>query len=127
VRFAGAVPLEELPRWYAIADLFLNPTVRINGYDLTILQAMACARPVVVSNIGSVPTAVRDGVDGVLVPPGDPAALAAAVIALHRDPARAAALGAAARRAVEERFSLERMVDGTLAVYHATRAAEGAR
>jgi glycosyltransferase involved in cell wall biosynthesis len=66
-------------------------------------------------------------VDGVLVPPGDPAALAAAVIALHRDPARAVALGAAARRAVEERFSLERMVDGTLAVYHATRVAEGAR
>jgi len=127
VRFAGAVPLEELPRWYAVADQFLNPTVRINGYDLTILQAMACAKPVVVSDVGSVPTAVLGGVDGVLVPPGDPAALAAAVVALHRDPARAAALGAAARRTVAECFSLERMVDGTLAVYHAARAGEGAR
>jgi len=61
------------------------------------------------------------------VPPGDPVALAAAVVALHRDPARAAALGAAARRTVAECFSLERMVDGTLAVYHAARAGEGAR
>jgi glycosyltransferase involved in cell wall biosynthesis len=123
VRFVGAVALEDLPDLYAAADLFVNPTVRINGYDLTILQAMACARPVVVSGIGSVPTAVADGADGVLVPPGDPAALAARVIGLLEDRARREALGAAARRTIEARFSLERMVAGTLAAYHAAGAA----
>ena len=121
-RFAGAMALEELPACYAAADAFVNPTVRINGYDLTILQAMSCARPVVVSNIGSVPTAVADGADGLLVPPGDVTALADRLVAVLRDPSRAAALGAAGRRTVCERFSLERMVEGTLAVYRAARA-----
>ena len=114
--------LEELPDLYAAADLFVNPTVRINGYDLTILQAMACARPVVVSNIGSVPTAVTDGVDGVLAPPGDPEALAARLLAVLGDRERAAALGAAARTTVVGRFSVEAMVEGTLGAYRAARA-----
>ena len=122
VRFAGAVALEELPDLYAAADLFVNPTVRINGYDLTILQAMACARPVVVSNIGSVPTAVTDGVDGLLAPPGDPGALAARMLAVLGDRERAAALGAAARTTVVGRFSVEAMVEGTLGAYRAARA-----
>ena len=125
VRFVGALALEELPGCYAAADAFVNPTVRINGYDLTILQAMACGKPVVVSNIGSVPTLVTDGADGVLVPPGDAAGLAARLIEVLRSPERCAALGAAARRTVCERFSLERMVEGTLAVYRAARAGVG--
>jgi glycosyltransferase involved in cell wall biosynthesis len=120
-RFAGAAPFAALPALYAACDVFVNPTVRINGYDLTILQAMAAERPVVVSNIGSVPTAVADGVDGVLVPPGDAAALADALVALLGDAPRRAALGAAARRTVVERFSLDAMVEGTLAVYLAAR------
>ena len=119
VRFAGTLALEELPAVYAAADAFVNPTVRINGYDLTILQAMACARPVVVSAIGSVPTAVEDGADGLLAPPGNPAALAERLIEVLSAPARAAALGEAARRTVCARFSLESMVAGTLEVYRA--------
>jgi glycosyltransferase involved in cell wall biosynthesis len=122
VRFTGPVALEALPSYYAAADAFVNPTVRINGYDLTILQAMACARPVVVSNIGSVPTAVADGVDGLLAPPGDAAAIAARLLEVLRVPERAAALGAAARCTVCDRFSLDSMVEGTLAVYRAARA-----
>ena len=121
VRFAGAVEIEELPAVYAAADAFVNPTVRINGYDLTILQAMACGRPVVASNIGSVPTAVADGVDGLLAPPGAAAAIAARLIEVLGAPERAAALGAAARRTVCARFSLESMIAGTLAAYQAAR------
>ena len=125
VRFPGEVALEELPAYYAAADAFVNPTVRINGYDLTILQAMACARPVVVSNIGSVPTAVADDVDGLLAPPGDRRALAARLLEALRDPDRGRALGEAACRKVRERFSVEAMVDGTLSVYRAARDGAG--
>jgi glycosyltransferase involved in cell wall biosynthesis len=117
VRFVGSVPLESLPLFYAASDAFVNPTVRINGYDLTILQAMAMARPVVVSNIGSVPTVVTDGEGGFLVPPGDPNALANTVVRVLGDPAGGAAMGARARRVIEQRFSLESMVSGTIAVY----------
>jgi glycosyltransferase involved in cell wall biosynthesis len=123
VRFVGPVELEELPAIYASADAFVNPTVRINGYDLTILQAMACEKPVVISNIGSVPTAVADEVDGLLAPPGDAAGLAARLIKLLCSPGQADLLGKAARRTVCERFSLDSMVEGTLAVYRAARGA----
>ncbi len=125
VRFVGAVEPDALPALYAAADVFVNPTVRIDGYDLTILQAMACARPVVVSNIGSVPTAVTDGVDGELVPPGDSAALAAAIAGVLRRPDHARALAEAGRRTVAERFSLEAMVRGTLEVYRVARVRAG--
>jgi len=122
VRFTGAVAFEELPRYYAACDVFVNPTVRINGYDLTILQSMSAERPVVVSNIGSVPTAVTDGVDGLLVPPGDAEALAARVVEALTQREGAATLAGAARRTVCARFSLERMLDGTLATYEAAIA-----
>src|SRR5207245_7856921 len=96
VRFVGSVDLGRLPAFYAAADVFVNPTVRINGYDLTILQAMAMARPVVVSNIGSVPTAVQNDRDGFLVPPGEPRALAAGILRVLDDPSLGAAFGARA-------------------------------
>lgn len=117
VRFLGSLPLDALPAHYAACDLFVNPTVRINGYDLTILQAMAHAKPVVVSNIGSVPTAVRDDREGLLAPPGDPSALADRIVAVLDDPGLASRLGLSGRLAVEQRFSLGAMVDGTLEAY----------
>lgn len=117
VRFTGVLALEALPAAYASCDVFVNPTVRINGYDLTILQAMAAGKPVVVSNLGSVPTAVADRIDGLLAPPGDAEALAARLLEAIDDPALAARLGAAALAKVRERFSLDAMVEGTLAVY----------
>lgn len=127
VRFTGSLPLSELPSWYASCDAFVNPTVRINGYDLTILQAMAHAKPVIVSNIGSVPTAVTHERDGLLAPPGDADALAAELGRVLADPAFGAELGAEARRTIEHRFSMEAMVDGTLAAYDAAAAIARAR
>jgi glycosyltransferase involved in cell wall biosynthesis len=118
------VDLDRLPAFYAAVDVFVNPTVRINGYDLTILQAMAMARPVVVSNIGSVPTAVTDGVDGFLVPPAEPFALAEAILRVLGNPAAASAVAARACDTVARRFSLESMVDGTLQVYARSIAAK---
>jgi len=102
----------------------VTPTAPINGYDLTILQAMAMARPVVVSNIGSVPTAVTDGADGFLVPPGDAGTLATSLIRVLQDPQGSAAVGARARLTVEQRFSLDSMTTGTLEVYRRAIALE---
>jgi glycosyltransferase involved in cell wall biosynthesis len=72
--------------------------------------------------VGSVPTAVRGGVDGVLTPPGDAAALATAIADLISAPERGRALAAAARASVAAHFSLDSMVEGTLAVYTAAHA-----
>lgn len=117
VIFIGNVPFESLPDYFNACDLFVNPTIRQNGYDLTILEAMACEKPVVVSNIGSVPTVIEDGVDGLLVPTGDIKKLAEAVIKVLKDKELAERLGKAARKKVVEKFSVESMVEGTIKVY----------
>ena len=71
---------------------------------MTLVEAMASGCPVVGSDVGGIPFVVRDGVDGLLVRPGDADALADALAAVLTDPARAAALGAAGREAAVERW-----------------------
>lgn len=87
------------------------------GLSNTLLESMASGRPVVATRVGGTPEAVEDGVTGLLVPPGDAAALADAVVRLLADGELAARLGAAARRSVLERFSMERMVIETERLY----------
>ncbi len=85
--------------------------------SLTLLEAMASRRAVVVTNVGGNPEIVRDGVEGLLVPRGDADAVAAAVGGLLDDPDRAAAMGAAGRARVEERYHLRQTVDAYHTLY----------
>ncbi len=80
------------------------------GLSNAILEAMAAGLPVVACGTGGNPEAVVDGVTGRLVPPGNPAVLASAILSLLRDPARAEAMGRAARERARTCFSLEGMV-----------------
>jgi glycosyltransferase involved in cell wall biosynthesis len=80
------------------------------------LLGMSAGVPVIASRIGGLPEAIEDGVNGLLI--GDePDAASACVRRLDADPAEAARLGANARRTIEERFTVERMVEDTIAVY----------
>jgi glycosyltransferase involved in cell wall biosynthesis len=81
------------------------------------LEWMAAGRPLVAAAVGCLPDLVEEGVTGFLVPPGDPQALARAAAKFLEQPALAERLSAAARRAFEERFSLERFGAETLKVY----------
>ncbi|HEX6389325.1 MAG TPA: glycosyltransferase, partial [Solirubrobacteraceae bacterium] len=83
------------------------------------LEAAAAGCCVVASAHGGLPEMLRDGETGVLVAPGDAAALATAVAGLVDDPARREALGAAARADIRARFSRERMLDEVQALYDA--------
>jgi L-malate glycosyltransferase len=82
-----------------------------------LLESMAAGVPVVATRVGGTPEAVEDGVSGLLVPPGDPVALADAICGVLADPALAGRLGCAARRSIRERFSIERMVSATEQLY----------
>lgn len=84
---------------------------------LSVGLAMACEAAVVASRVGGIPEVVEDGVTGLLVPPGEPAALARALRALLEDPARARALGLAGRRRVEEHFGWDAIAALTHRVY----------
>ena len=96
----------DIEQHYRAADIFALPSLR-EGLPNAVLEAMATGLPCVVSRLpGVTDTMITDGVDGLLVPPGDRGALAAALRALLSDPDRGARLGAAARRTVSDRFSL---------------------
>ena len=103
-------------------DIFVMSSLT-EGLGTSILDAMACAKPVVGTRAGGIPEAVQDEETGLLVPPHDEAALAAAILRLLKDPALAARLGASGRQRAAEYFSVERMVSETLAVYQKALAA----
>jgi len=106
---------EDVRRLLAAGDVFVNSS-EFEGVSLTILEGMAARLPVVATRVGGTPEIVGAGA-GVLVPARDPAALATALLGLARDAGMRHRLGAEARRAVEERFSLDRMIRQYLAVY----------
>ncbi|HEY3353243.1 MAG TPA: glycosyltransferase, partial [Polyangia bacterium] len=108
--------LARVARYYQAADVYLHAS-RADTFPYAVLEAMACGTPVVATAVGGIPEQLDDGATGRLVPPGDAAAMAAAVLDLARDPAKRAAFGTAAVAAVRRRFGLARCVDEYLAWY----------
>jgi glycosyltransferase involved in cell wall biosynthesis len=95
------------------------------GLGTSILDAMACGKPVVGTNTGGIPEVVEDGVTGVLVEPRDPESLAGAITTLLRDEQLRGRMGAAGLARVRELFTVDRMVAATLAVYQQVLDAPG--
>jgi glycosyltransferase involved in cell wall biosynthesis len=111
-------PLNFLAR----ADAVAAPSL-LEGLNTSILDALGMARPLVASRTGGIPEAVHDERTGLLVPPGDAPALAAALLRLLEDRDLARRLGEGGRELVLARFTVDAMVDGTLAVYQQVLAA----
>ncbi|HXQ28029.1 MAG TPA: glycosyltransferase family 4 protein [Gemmatimonadales bacterium] len=110
VQFRGKISAEALQESYARAAVAVLPAVvdargDTEGLGVVLLEAMNSGIPVVASRVGGIPDIVEDGVSGLLVPPGDEAALADALGRLIRDPDLAARLGAAGRERVHTHFS----------------------
>ena len=120
VKFVGFVPDPLLWAYYEACDVFCMPSVaRAEQFGLVQLEAMYCGKPVVATRLGTgVEYVTINGETGILVPPGDANALAAALRSLLDDSALRARLGAAGKRRVSEVFSVEQMVQKTIAVYH---------
>jgi len=100
------------------------------GSPLSVLEYMEAAKPIVATRVGGVPDLIEDGVEGVLVEPRDPAALAAAVTAMLRDRSVAAELGAQARERRRAEFDIEVMVTRLEALYedlYEAKRASGSR
>ncbi|HEU0130580.1 MAG TPA: glycosyltransferase family 4 protein [Mycobacteriales bacterium] len=100
----------------AAADVLALPSAAENC-PLVVLQAMAAGLPIVASRVGGVPELVADGETGLLVPPGDPVALAAALRSLLGDAGLRARMGAAGRARYEARYTVGHCVDGLLRSY----------
>ena len=123
VRFSGRIDNDRIAELYRDADLLLNPT-RVDNTPISLLEAMASGVPIVSTDVGGVPFLVEDGRHALLVPPGDPAAMARAALRLLDDAALAQQLRAAGL-AHAASFTWERVRPRLFAVYE--RVARPAR
>lgn len=132
VEFRGRVSDSDLAAAYGSADLFVLPAILdahgdTEGLGVVLLEAMASRVPVLASAAGGITDVVVDGDSGVLVPPADAPALAAALTRLHRDEALRAELAAKGAARVNESFSWDAIADRWLAVYRGALASEPGR
>ena len=115
IRFVGQQ--RDVVPWLQALDLFTLPSYGEEGVPQAIMQAMACALPVVSTSVGAIAEAVDAEVTGLIVPPRDATALGAALARLREDPGLRRRFGAAARVRAQERFGLDAMLDRMEAVF----------
>ncbi|MBV8889672.1 MAG: glycosyltransferase family 4 protein [Alphaproteobacteria bacterium] len=125
IRWLGRVA--DVRTVWARAAIALLPSTYGEGVPLSLLEAAACARPIIATDMPGCREAVRAGETGLLVPPQDAASLAAAIAALARDPARRRAMGQRGRNLAEREFAEPVVTAQTLALYRAALAERAAR
>ncbi len=109
-------PRKDVPALMHAIDVFVMPSIW-EGFGLVLLEAMAAGRPIVASRVATIPEVVADGETGLLVPAGDPLALATALAELAEQPSEAARFGEAGRERLRRQFSVEKMVGDTELLY----------
>jgi glycosyltransferase involved in cell wall biosynthesis len=114
VVFAGF--RDDIPKLLQLFDVFVMPSLA-EGLGTSVLDAMAAGVPVIASHVGGIPEIVENEKNGLLVPPRNPPALAAAIIRLLRNRSERASLAAAGRSTVEKKFTVNTMVEGNISVY----------
>lgn len=112
----GHLDPDQMHAFWDSIDLFVLPTLW-EGFSVAVLEAMAHGKAVIASRVGGVPEVVDDGVTGLLVPPADPAALAAAIGRLLEQPAERHAMGLAGQRKFQANYRVDVVMEAQLAVY----------
>ena len=123
VTFLGRVDKPTLGRLLAKTVVAVVPSRWHENQPLAVLEGLAAGAPVIATTLGGMPELVRDGLDGLLVPPDNPAALAAGLGRLLSDPARAARMGAAGRARVAQEFTAEVHLAALRSLYQEERPA----
>jgi glycosyltransferase involved in cell wall biosynthesis len=116
VHFTGKIPTASLNALYRKTEVVVLPSL-YEGFGLPAAEAMACETPVMASNVGALPEVVGGEGSGILVPPRDPGALAAAIQKILADPEERIRMGQMGRRRVEELFTWEKVAERTVNVY----------
>jgi glycosyltransferase involved in cell wall biosynthesis len=112
--------LEEMPAMYAASQVVVYPSTAPEPFGLTLLEATATARPIIVSNAGGMPEVIRDGINGFVVPIRDPESLAARIGQLLGDGHLRSRIGQTGRTIVMDHFNKELMTKNHIAVYRRT-------
>jgi len=116
IKFLGRASSEDLPKIYAAADVVVLPSI-MEGFGITLLEAMATAKPCIATTVGGIPDVITNGETGILVPPGDSSALYEAICTVLKDRSLARKFGEAGCRRAEEGFTWDIVAKKTVAVY----------
>ena len=117
VRFLGWLNPPAVKLAYHASDLVVAPSTYPDPFNLTLIEGMACGKPVIGSAFGAASEIIADGETGYVVNPLDTDALAQAIRSLLEDPTRRQALGAAGQARVNEHFTLKKQADRVLEIY----------
>jgi glycosyltransferase involved in cell wall biosynthesis len=122
VQWTGALPAQQIIALLKAASGFVLPSLE-EAFPMAVLEAMAVGCPIVATRVGGIPEQIQDGVHGLLVPPGDPSALAAAIGRLLSDRCLARSLGTRAAQRAATEFHWSQIVRGYVAAYRGDGAA----
>jgi glycosyltransferase involved in cell wall biosynthesis len=115
--FIEVFPREEMPELYQVSEFAIYPSTVGEPFGLTMLEATACARPMIITNCGGMPEIIKDSVNGFVVKVRGYKALAEKCITLFQDEALRDSLGKTGREIVKQKYTKEIMTENTLAVY----------
>lgn len=118
VIFTGFLSDELLPQYYAGSDITILPSCnRSEGFGMVLIEAMACAKPVVGTKIGGIPYVIDDGQNGLLVPSKDPEALSKAIVKILKNPKLARKMGESGYKKVMNNFTWNIQIEKTYKVF----------
>lgn len=116
ILFTGRIPQNEVPRYHNMIDVFVNISLQ-ESFGVAVVEAMACEKPVVVTNVGGLKEVVKENVNGIFVPPSEVEKTAEAILQLLYDPAKAAAMGREGRKIVLEKYDWKKNLDNIEKLY----------
>lgn len=108
---------DDTERIMAISNVFVCPSVWMEAFGLTNIEAMACGIPVVASKVGGIPEIIEENITGILVEKENPRALADAIEQLYNDPELRMSMSEQSIKSVKQRFDLDRTITETIAIY----------
>jgi glycosyltransferase involved in cell wall biosynthesis len=125
VRLLGARTQQQISDMLPSADCYVQPSIvtrsgKMEGIPVAIMEALACAKPVVASNLSGIPELVQDGSTGYLTPPGDAVSLCNCLAKVHAEPGKAEAIGRCGRELVHREFLLDSNVDRLAGLFRDT-------
>ena len=109
--------IEEMPSLYKACDVCIYPSTAYEPFGLTMLEANATAKPIIVTGIGGMPEIIKNGINGFVIPPKSSEELASRILQLLRDETQARRLGTTGRRIVEREYTKEDVTNSTLEIY----------
>ncbi|UCC94475.1 MAG: glycosyltransferase family 4 protein [Candidatus Omnitrophota bacterium] len=110
VIWCGFISNEDISFYYNAADIFLNPTIRVEGLSLVTVEAMACGLPSVITRIGGTQSTIDEGISGFFIKPRDASSLAEKTIKILTDSSLSKKMGRGAREKALRKFSKEKMI-----------------